>query len=184
MPSQINIVSKGGTNSLHGVFFETARNDAFDASPFPNATTDTTGKTVNPILRQNQFGFVIDGPVYIPKLYDGRNKSFFMANYEGWRINNGNRVSEAVPNPATLTGDFSAETYAPVSGNALLPGGPLPAYGTATCTALLIAGGNCLPVDPTTGASYPGGIIPVADQTSRIGQVAVRQPFLEYAYNP
>ena len=51
------------------------------------------------------------GPVYIPKVYDGRNKTFFLANYEGWRIINGARVSETVPNPALLTGDFSQETY-------------------------------------------------------------------------
>ena len=53
-----------------------------------------------------------DGPVYIPKIYDGRNKTFWMANYEGWRMNNGAQLQETVPNPAVLTGDFSGETYA------------------------------------------------------------------------
>ena len=92
--SQINIVSKGGTNQLHGTVFEFDRNDAFDALPFATSTDYIAGvKTKNPVLRQNQFGFVVDGPVYIPKLYDGRNKTFFMANYEGWRIINGARVS-------------------------------------------------------------------------------------------
>src|SRR6516225_7383786 len=90
--TQINIVSKGGTNSLHGAAFWFDRNDAFDAKPFPTAndyiSNTPTGK---PVLRQNQFGFVAGGPIYIPKVYDGRNKSFFMANYEGWRITNGNR---------------------------------------------------------------------------------------------
>jgi len=169
--SQINIVSKAGGNSLHGALFYTSRNDAFDALPFPNANDLNTGiKTANPVLRQNQFGFVANGPVYIPKLYNGRDKSFWMANYEGWRINNGSRVSENVPNPATLTGDFSAETYAPVNG---LPGGPLPAYGTTLCTELITAGGNCMPVDPTTGNPYPGNKVPMSAQTARIGQVAI-----------
>jgi hypothetical protein len=110
--SQINIVSKSGTNQLHGSVFEFARNDAFDARPFPTSTDFIAGvKTANPVLRQNQFGFVLGGPVLIPKVYDGRNKTFFLANYEGWRIINGARVSEVVPNPAVLTGDFSQETY-------------------------------------------------------------------------
>ena len=105
--SQINIVSKSGTNQIHGSVFEFDRNDAFDALPFANNNDYLAGvKTANPVLRQNQFGFVVGGPVYIPKVYDGRNKTFFLANYEGWRIINGARVSEIVPNPATLTGDF------------------------------------------------------------------------------
>src|SRR5579859_3075835 len=91
--SQSNIVSKGGTNRLHVAFFEDNRNDAYDALPFPSVIDINSGvKTTIPILRQNQFGFVMSGPVYIPHVYDGRNKSFFMANYEGWRINNGGIV--------------------------------------------------------------------------------------------
>ena len=174
--SQINIVSKGGTNQIHGVLFETDRNNAFDALPFPNANDEVTGiKTANPVLRQNQFGFVASGPVYIPKLYNGRDKSFWMANYEGWRINNGSRVSETVPNPAILTGDFSNETYAAkgMVNGVNLPGGPLPDYGTAECTALLSVGGNCMPVDPTTGHNFPGNVVPASAQTARIGQVAI-----------
>ena len=96
--TQVNIVSKGGTNSLHGAAFLFDRNDAFDAKPFPTANDYISGvPTANPVLRQNQFGFVVGGPVYIPKLYDGRNKSFFMANYEGWRVTNGSRQSRPCP---------------------------------------------------------------------------------------
>ena len=66
--SQINIVSKSGTNKIHGSVFEYNRNDAFDASPFPTSTDYIAGvKTQNPVLRQNQFGFVVGGPVYFPK---------------------------------------------------------------------------------------------------------------------
>ena len=174
--NQINIVSKSGTNQLHGTLFEFNRNDAFDALPFATATDYQAGiKTANPVLRQNQFGFVASGPVYIPKLYDGRNKTFFMANYEGWRIINGARISEQVPNPAVLTGDFSGETYAAGVGG--LPGGPLPAYGTPDCSILLTKGYNCMPVDPTTGLAFPGNKIPSSAITSRIGQVAVANGF-------
>jgi hypothetical protein len=142
--SQINIVSKSGTNKLHGALFEFNRNNDYDALPFATATNYTSSTpTSNAVLQQNQFGFVVDGPVYIPKLYDGRNKSFFMANWEHWTINNGAQAEEEVPNPAVLTGNFSAETYSPQPNAVLngvphpLPGGALPAYGTADCAALL-----------------------------------------------
>src|SRR5215471_12851888 len=113
--NQINIVSKSGTNQLHGTAFEFLRNDAFDALPvLPNAAPATK----NPELRQNQFGFVLGGPIYIPKLYDGRNKTFFLVNYEGQRTVNGFIATPVfVPAPAQLgigtTGgnaDFSAAT--------------------------------------------------------------------------
>jgi hypothetical protein len=173
--SQVNIVTKGGTNSLHGAIFESNRNNAFDTSPFPTATDTIAGvKTANPILHLNQFGFVASGPVYIPKLYNGRNKTFWMANYEGWRMNNGQRVQAIIPTPAELSGDFSQTTYPAVSG---LPGGPLPAYGTPTCTAVLNAGYDCLPADPTTGLNDWGTRVPTAAQTARIGLVAVANKF-------
>jgi hypothetical protein len=173
--SQVNIVTKGGTNSLHGAVFESNRNNAFDTSPFPTATDTIAGvKTANPILHLNQFGFVAGGPVYIPKLYNGRNKSFWMANYEGWRMNNGNRVQAVYPTPAELAGDFSQTTYPAVNG---LPGGPLPAYGTPTCTAVQNAGYDCLPADPTTGLNDWGTQVPTAAQTARIGQVAIANKF-------
>ncbi|HXS76882.1 MAG TPA: carboxypeptidase regulatory-like domain-containing protein [Terracidiphilus sp.] len=175
--TQINIVSKGGTNNLHGSVFWFDRNDAFDAKPFPTANDYISGTpTANPVLRQNQFGFVAGGPIFIPHLYDGRNKSFFMVNYEGWRITNGARQLESMPNPAILGGDFSAETYKAPSGSGL-PGGLLPAYGTADCTKLLDLGYNCMPIDPTTGAAFPGNMIPTVRQTGNVGAVAVKNNF-------
>jgi hypothetical protein len=178
--SQINIVSKSGTNKLHGALFEFNRNNDYDALPFATATNYTSSTpTSNAVLQQNQFGFVVDGPVYIPKLYDGRNKSFFMANWEHWTINNGAQAEEEVPNPAVLTGNFSAETYSPQPNAVLngvphpLPGGALPAYGTADCATLLAENQNCMPVNPLTGAAFPSNTIPSGDQTSRLAQVAV-----------
>jgi len=173
--SQVNIVSKGGTNRLHGSLFESDRNNAFDAQPFATANTYITNtKITNPVLHLNQFGFVADGPVYIPKLYNGRDRTFWMANYEGWRMNNGTVLGDTVPNPGVLQGDFSSETYPSNLGTqngVALPGGPLPAYGTPQCAALLAIGYNCLPVNPLTGQSMPK--VPASMFTSRIGQLAV-----------
>jgi len=173
--SQINLVSRAGTNLLHGVLFESLRNNAVDAKPFPTVNDFLAATpTSNPVLQLNQFGFVISGPVYIPKLYDGRNKTFFMANYEGWRMNNGARLVESVPTPAELSGDFSQTTYPAVNG---LPGGPLPAFGTPTCTAVLASGYDCLPADPTTGLNDWGTQVPSSAQTARIGLVGVKYGF-------
>jgi hypothetical protein len=162
--NQINLVSKSGTNSIHGTVFEFNRNDKFDASPFPTAADFQAGvHTSNPKLRQNQFGFVAAGPVYIPKLYDGRNKTFWMANYEGWRIINGTIEKASVPNPAALGGDFSAEN--------------LPAYGSTDCATNLKSNLNCLPVDPLTGQPFPGNKIPTSRITSRLANTAIAAGF-------
>jgi len=146
--NQVNIVSKSGGNQLHGTVFETVRNDAFDAK--------SAFQTTVPELRQNQFGFVAGGPVYLGKLYNGKDKTFWLANYEGWRIRNGFSVNGITPDPAQLTGDFSA------SG--------LPAFGSAACDAALKQDLPCMPVDPTTGSPFPGNKIP-SSSFSRLAQV-------------
>jgi Carboxypeptidase regulatory-like domain len=185
--SQVNLVSKAGTNKIHGAIFESNRNNAYDAKPFTNesylsnpaglAGTDTS----NPVLKLNQFGFVVDGPVYIPKIYNGRDKTFFMANYEGWRMNNGQTERETVPTPAELSGDFSQSTLPQINdtnGNMVLAAGsPLPAFGTPACQATLNAGFNCLPGDPFNGTNDWGTQVPTAVQTARIGQVAIANGF-------
>ncbi|HYM76046.1 MAG TPA: TonB-dependent receptor [Candidatus Dormibacteraeota bacterium] len=145
--NQVSIVSKSGSNSVHGTVFEFFRNDALDAqSVFPNRPNPPP----NPELRQNQFGFVLGGPVYIPKVYDGRNKTFFMANYEGGRIVNGTILSGFVPTPAELSGDFSASGFPAFD---LTPGSPCAlALGASTPRP-------CMPGNPATGAAYAGGIM-------------------------
>ncbi|HTW78537.1 MAG TPA: carboxypeptidase-like regulatory domain-containing protein [Terracidiphilus sp.] len=181
---QVNIVSKSGTNSLHGSIFESNRSYEFDAKPFPTATTyEASTPTSNSVLELNQFGFVAGGPVYFPKLYNGRNKSFWMANYEGWRMNNGGQLRESEPNPPTLTGNFAAETYPALptqtvnGASVALPGGTLPDYGTPQCTALLSLGYNCMPVNPATGQDFPSDQITPALITSHIGEVATSNPY-------
>ena len=74
----INVVTKSGTNQLHGTAWEYLRNDALDAR-------NTFLPSAQP-LRQNQFGATAGGPVYLPKLYDGRNRTFFFGSYQGWRL--------------------------------------------------------------------------------------------------
>jgi hypothetical protein len=80
--AQISIVTRSGTNQLHGSLFDFFRNDALDANDwFANANSLS-----KPELRQNDFGGVLGGPVIIPKFYDGRNWTFFFFSYEGLRL--------------------------------------------------------------------------------------------------
>ncbi len=79
--AHLNLLTKSGTNSLHGALFEFLRNSDMDARPFFLSPTARKAP-----LHQNQFGFEVGGPVMIPKLFDGRNKTFFMADYEGLRV--------------------------------------------------------------------------------------------------
>ena len=98
--NQINLVSKTGTNALHGTGFGFFRNDAWDARNFFDDKTAPA-----PLLDQKQFGFVVGGPVMVPG-YDGRNRTFFLVNYEGTRIDRGVTNFYTVPTPQELTGRF------------------------------------------------------------------------------
>ena len=110
--NQVNIVSKRGTNDLHGSVFWFGRNDALDANNFfNNARGEEKTK-----LRQNQYGFVAGGPVIIPKLYDGRNKSFWLANFEGYKRIQGFSDLLTVPTPDQLAGRFTSTIIDPLTG--------------------------------------------------------------------
>jgi hypothetical protein len=99
----VNVVSKSGTNQLHGSTWEYLRNNAFDArDPFKDAA-----RTSPVPYRQNMFGATVGGPVYIPKVYDGRNRTFFFFAYEGWRYNQAQQSLGRVPTDKELSGDFS-----------------------------------------------------------------------------
>ena len=91
--------SKSGTNAFHGSAYEFLRNNDFDSNNFFNnaAGRNADGSLKKPvqIYKQNDFGFTVGGPIWIPKIYNGRNKSFFFFSYEGFRNRNGaNSVSQ------------------------------------------------------------------------------------------
>jgi hypothetical protein len=79
--AQVRLVTPSGSNSFHGGVFYQHRNDALNTNTFFNNAT----KTQKPFLRQHFFGVSSSGPVYIPKIYDGRNRSFWFFSYEGFR---------------------------------------------------------------------------------------------------
>jgi hypothetical protein len=100
----INLATKSGTNSLHGSMYDILRNRVLDANSWLNDLQNTP----KPIDTQNDFGAIISGPVYLPKLYHGHDKTFFMFNYEGFRYNTGGNSLNSAPTQAMLNGDFSA----------------------------------------------------------------------------
>ncbi len=100
--ANVNVATKSGTNQLHGSAFEFLRNDKLDANDwFRNASN-----IPRPAYKRNQYGGVIGGPVYIPHLYNGRDKSFWLFNYEGSKVRRGSTIAGLVPTLAQWAGDL------------------------------------------------------------------------------
>ena len=97
----VNIVTKSGTNALHGDAFEFVRNAVFNARNFFAPTVDQ--------IKRNQYGGTVGGPVVIPKLYHGKDRTFFFFGYQGTKFRNlGNTTSAFLPTAAERAGNFSA----------------------------------------------------------------------------
>lgn len=130
----VNIITKSGTNSIHGDAFEFVRNEVFDARNYFAARRDQ--------LKRNQYGFTLGGPFVIPKVYNGRDHTFWFFGFQGTTLKDvGNTTSAFVPTVANLNGDFSAYL------NASDPNNPLR-------KAVHV-------IDPLTGQPFPGNLIPV-----------------------
>jgi hypothetical protein len=124
MGMHLNVITKSGTNDLHGSLVEFLRNDALDARPY----FLSPGAPKAP-LRQNQFGFELDGPVLIPKLYSGKNRTFFMGSYEGLRQIRQSAGIATLMTPQMFQGDFSQTKTVvkdPFNGGSPFPGNIVP----------------------------------------------------------
>jgi len=96
----VNVVTKSGTNDIHGSAYDYLVNTALNATPAYVGTKNA--------IHQNDFGFTVGGPVWIPKLYNGRNKTFFFVAFEEFYQNLLNTTTfSTVPIPAYRNGDFS-----------------------------------------------------------------------------
>jgi hypothetical protein len=94
----VNVVTKSGTNEYHGSGWEYLRNKALDASPY---------FVQEPAFHQNTFGASVGGPVWIPKLYNGKNKSFFFGAYQGYRYSQTSKNTIFVPTAEELAGNIA-----------------------------------------------------------------------------
>ncbi len=106
----INVTTKGGTNEFHGDLFEFIRNSAFDANNWFNKRAGHP----NIEFRMNQFGGTVGGPVSIPHLYSGHDRTYFFFAYQGTRRVQGSSFIATVPTDAQKAGDFSAPGLAPI----------------------------------------------------------------------
>lgn len=97
--ANINLVTRSGTNSFHGALWEFFRNDALDAQTYP--------ETQRLPYRQNQYGVYFGGPVTVPHVYDGKNKTWFSLYWEGFRSAQSTTTLASTLTPAMTNGDFS-----------------------------------------------------------------------------
>jgi len=99
----MSFASKSGTNQFHGTGYEFLRNNVLDANNFFNNARGIA----RPIYKQHDFGASVGGPVWIPKLYNGRNKTFFFFSYEAFRNREGaTGAQRTVPTAEMYNGDF------------------------------------------------------------------------------
>jgi hypothetical protein len=156
----LNVSTKSGTNALHGNIWEYFRNSYLDAKDYFVLPSQP-----KPAFRQNQFGGTLGGPVVIPKLYDGRNRTFFFLDYQGTRIAQGKTYTQTVPTMAERN-----SSYTDLS--------DLIALQSGTRTDAL---GRIFPVgtvfDPSTTRALPAGGLDVATGLTGTAGSYVRDPF-------
>jgi hypothetical protein len=175
--SQINVVSKSGTNTFHGSMYEFIRNNYVDARPYwiPDRHAAGAVQVINP-YKYNDFGFELDGPVRIPKLYNGRDKFFFMVDDEWFRSRSNNpNATAVVPTAAMAQGNFQGYYYEYENAGGLVQQVPVQLYDPTTHAPLV---NNHLPsVNPISSKllqylgtapnlPYTAGATPIAPGTN------------------
>ncbi len=138
-----NVITKSGNNFIHGSLFEFVRNADFDARNFFDHKNDVDTRRLPPFVR-NEFGLTNGGPVVLPRIYDGRGKTFYFVEYQGFRQVLGTTQVMPVPTQAERQGidttTFPGDTLtvpvnssiAPLLARYPLPNDPTGAYGART----------------------------------------------------
>ncbi len=106
--TQVNVVSKSGTNTYHGSMYDFIRNNIADANPYYFPYNAAPPKVFP--YKWNDYGFELDGAIRIPKLYDGRDKFFFMVDDEWRKIRTIGQGSATIPSPDIASGNFQGFT--------------------------------------------------------------------------
>jgi len=149
----VNAITKSGTNQFHGALFEFVRNDAFDARNFFSLQ--------QPKLRRNQFGGTLGGPIRIPHVYNGHDRTFFFFSYEGVRDRRANTFSSlVVPTQLERTGDFSQSARKPTDPQtkAPFPGSLIPATRFDPAAANFIKEMTC-PIRRANSTAQRSGVV-------------------------
>ena len=149
--TQINVSTKAGTNEYHGTLFSFVRNDRLDAKNY----AFTSARPPKDPFKWNQFGFTVGGPVNIPKVFKGKDRLFFMANYEWFRQRRNVQAVSSVPSAAMQGGNFNELTQLPTN-NALYIAGifdPRTRAQQGSTIAALPFAGNIIPAARIQGTS-------------------------------
>ena len=162
--SIVNTDLLAGGNRYHLVLFELNRNRAYAANDY---FSNQSG-TAQPALNQNNFGTTLTGPISLPKLYNGKDRSFFMFNYEGFRQRQGLPLTGIYPSRAQLQGNLADDS----AGTGIFPTsstfcGANP--GSAKCVNV---------INPLTNQPFPGNVIPAGqlDGTAQKALPYIPQP--------
>ncbi len=160
----VNLTSRSGTNAFHGSGYDYLTNEALGAAqPLTNVGN---GQHAHPINRSQDFGFSVGGPVWIPRIYNGRDKTFFFFNLEEWRETVGaSGTFTTVPTAAYRAGDFGLARGAAIQTTDPF-GNPITTSTNTIYDPLSDQSVN----GKITRTAFPGNIIP----TSRIDPVAAK----------
>jgi len=164
----VNLASKSGTNQLHGGVYELLHNRDLDANDWKRNHLGLK----RPSDQQNDFGAFVGGPVRLPWIYDGRDKTFWFFSYEGFRFNQGSTGLASLVTPAMWQGDFSSILNTQTINQQTYNGRQI--YDYTTCSGANL-GNPCQPfpnnqiplsrLDPMSKAVIP--FLPVAKNTSQ-----------------
>jgi len=102
MGAVVNVTTKSGTNDIHGTAFEFLRNEKLDAKNFFDSPTSR-----KPPFKRNQYGLTLGGPIFIPKVVDGRNRFFFFGDFESTRVRESTTTTSTIPTAGMRNGNFS-----------------------------------------------------------------------------
>ena len=163
-----SFTTKSGANAFHGTAFDILRNDKLDA----NSWTNNFNGAPKPRDHQNDFGGSLGGPVWIPKLYNGHNRSFFFFSWEQYRQNQGTSNITTLPTDAERQGDFSALLKAPFG---------TPTGQTNPCDNTPVLLGQIF--DPSTAScptGFKGGRIAFPNNQVPVNNSAVAQKVLSF----
>src|SRR5947209_66042 len=176
--TQVNVSTKSGTNEYHGALFDFIRNNDLDA----RSSGFTTLVPVSAPFNSNQYGFTFVGPVRTPKLFTGKNRLFFLSNYEGFRLRNQTQVIYSTPPAAMRNGDFSqilpATRIIDPLNNQPFPGNIIPATRFDRAALGLL---EFYPAPNIAGASLSNNYLSLQNNVTDKDQFTQRSDFVESA---
>ena len=155
----MNITLKSGTNKLHGAAYEYLRNEFFNAK-----NKDLPDDEPKQRIRRHDFGGTLGGPIILPKLYDGRNRTFWFASYEQYYSRDNPRSFYSVPRDEWRSGDLSSLLQPAILGTDVL-GRPIQQgqiYDPASTRTVTVDGQNYIVRDP-----FPNNRVPIRSNVAK-----------------